>query len=87
MKRVLIASLFSLAAAPVFATTSSFNDFPEQGKLEAAPDGGSFDPAVVQRPTRPGSSQGERHRRPGRSRCDGHRPARLRVLDPVLSFA
>lgn len=36
MKRVLIASLFSLAAAPVFATTPSFNDFPEQGKLEAA---------------------------------------------------
>jgi hypothetical protein len=37
MKRVLIASLFSLAAAPVFATTPSFNDFPEQGQLEAAP--------------------------------------------------
>ena len=37
MKRVLIASLFSLAAAPVFATTSSFNDFPEQGKVESAP--------------------------------------------------
>lgn len=37
MKRVLIASLFSLAAAPVFATTPSFNDFPEQGTLEAAP--------------------------------------------------
>jgi len=37
MKRVLIASLFSLAAAPVFATTPSFNDFPEQGKVEAAP--------------------------------------------------
>ena len=36
MKRVLIASLFSLAAAPVFATTPSFNDFPEQGKVEAA---------------------------------------------------
>jgi hypothetical protein len=35
MKRVLIASLFSLAAAPVFATTPSFNDFPEQGRLEA----------------------------------------------------
>ena len=35
MKRVLIASLFSLAAAPVFATTPSFNDFPEQGQLEA----------------------------------------------------
>ena len=36
MKRVLIASLFSLAAAPVFATTPSFNDFPEQGQLEAS---------------------------------------------------
>jgi hypothetical protein len=36
MKRVLIASLFSLAAAPVFAaSTPSFNDFPEQGQLEA----------------------------------------------------
>ena len=36
MKRVLIASLFSLAAAPVFANvTPSFNDFPEQGQLEA----------------------------------------------------
>jgi hypothetical protein len=35
MKRVLIASLFSLAAAPVLATTPSFNDFPEQGQLEA----------------------------------------------------
>jgi len=37
MKRVLIASLFSLAAAPVFATTPSFNDFPEQGMVEIAP--------------------------------------------------
>lgn len=37
MKRVLIASLFSLAAAPVFAApTPSFNDFPEQGQLEAS---------------------------------------------------
>jgi hypothetical protein len=36
MKRVLIASLFSLAAAPVFATSPSFNDFPEQGKLAAS---------------------------------------------------
>ena len=36
MKRVLIASLFSLAAAPVFANvTPSFNDFPEQGQLDA----------------------------------------------------
>jgi hypothetical protein len=36
MKRVLIASLFSLTAVPVFANpTPSFNDFPEQGKLEA----------------------------------------------------
>jgi hypothetical protein len=36
MKRVLIASLLSLAAAPVFAaSTPSFNDFPEQGQLEA----------------------------------------------------
>lgn len=35
MKRVLIASLFSLAAAPVLATTPSFNDFAEQGQLEA----------------------------------------------------
>ena len=35
MKRVLIASLFSLAAAPVLATTPSFNDFPEQGQLDA----------------------------------------------------
>jgi hypothetical protein len=35
MKRVLIASLFSLAAAPVLAATPSFNDFPEQGQLEA----------------------------------------------------
>lgn len=35
MKRVLIASLLSLAAAPVFATAPSFNDFPEQGRLEA----------------------------------------------------
>jgi hypothetical protein len=34
MKRVLIASLFSLAAAPVFA--SAYNDFPEQGTLEAS---------------------------------------------------
>jgi len=35
MKRVLIASLFSLAAAPVFANvTPSFNDFPEQGQLD-----------------------------------------------------
>jgi len=37
MKRILIASLFSLAAAPVLATTPSFNDFPEQGKVEIAP--------------------------------------------------
>jgi len=37
MKRILIASLFSLAAAPVFAANQSFNDFPEQGQLEAAP--------------------------------------------------
>jgi hypothetical protein len=37
MKRVLIASLLSLAAAPVFAaSTPSFNDFPEQGQLEAS---------------------------------------------------
>jgi len=36
MKRILIASLFSLAAAPVFAANQSFNDFPEQGKVEAA---------------------------------------------------
>ena len=36
MKRILIASLFSLAAAPVLATTPSFNDFPEQGQLEAS---------------------------------------------------
>ena len=36
MKRILIASLFSLAAAPVLATTPSFNDFPEQGKVESA---------------------------------------------------
>lgn len=35
MKRVLIASLFSLAAAPVFATTPSFNDFADQGQLPA----------------------------------------------------
>lgn len=35
MKRILIASLFSLAAAPVLATTPSFNDFPEQGRVEA----------------------------------------------------
>jgi hypothetical protein len=35
MKRIVIASLFSLAAAPVFATTPSFNDFAEQGQLEA----------------------------------------------------
>jgi hypothetical protein len=34
MKRVLIASLFSLAAAPVLA--SAYNDFPEQGQLEAS---------------------------------------------------
>jgi hypothetical protein len=34
MKRILIASLFSLAAAPVFASVP--NDFPEQGKLEAS---------------------------------------------------
>ena len=34
MKRILIASLFSLAAAPVFA--SAYNDFPEQGTLEAS---------------------------------------------------
>ena len=37
MKRVLIASLFSLAAAPVFANvTPSFNDFPDQGQLPAS---------------------------------------------------
>ena len=36
MKRILIASLFSLAAAPVLAQTSSFNDFPEQGQLVAS---------------------------------------------------
>jgi hypothetical protein len=36
MKRILIASLFSLAAAPVLATTPSFNDFPEQGRVAAA---------------------------------------------------
>jgi hypothetical protein len=35
MKRILIASLFSLAAAPVLAN-ASFNDFPEQGKVESA---------------------------------------------------
>lgn len=35
MKRILIASLFSLAAAPVLATTPSFNDFADQGRLEA----------------------------------------------------
>ena len=35
MKRILIASLFSLAAAPVLATTPSFNDFPEQGRVAA----------------------------------------------------
>ena len=35
MKRIVIASLFSLAAAPVFAATASFNDFPEQGQLDA----------------------------------------------------
>ena len=37
MKRILIASLFSLAAAPVFATAPapSFNDFPEQVSVEA----------------------------------------------------
>lgn len=35
MKRILIASLFSLAAAPVLATTPSFNDFPEQGRVDA----------------------------------------------------
>jgi len=35
MKRIVIASLFSLAAAPVFAANPSFNDFPEQGQLEA----------------------------------------------------
>ncbi len=35
MKRIVIASLFSLAAAPVFAATPSFNDFPEQGQVEA----------------------------------------------------
>lgn len=34
MKRILIASLFSLAAAPVLA--SAFNDFPEQGTLAAS---------------------------------------------------
>jgi hypothetical protein len=34
MKRILIASLFSLAAAPVLA--SAYNDFPEQGKVESA---------------------------------------------------
>ena len=34
MKRILIASLFSLAAAPVLA--SAYNDFPEQGTLEAS---------------------------------------------------
>ena len=33
MKRVLIASLFSLATAPAFA---QFNDFPEQGTLAAS---------------------------------------------------
>ena len=36
MKRILIASLFSLAAAPVLASTPSFNDFPEQGRIEAS---------------------------------------------------
>jgi hypothetical protein len=36
MKRVLIASLFSLAAAPVFANpVPSFNDFTDQGQLPA----------------------------------------------------
>ena len=35
MKQIVIASLFSLAAAPVFAATPSFNDFPEQGQVEA----------------------------------------------------
>jgi hypothetical protein len=34
MKRILIASLFSLAAAPVLA--SAYNDFPEQGTLPAS---------------------------------------------------
>ena len=34
MKQIVIASLFSLAAAPVFAAPS-FNDFPEQGQVEA----------------------------------------------------
>ena len=34
MKRILIASLFSLAAAPVLA--SAYNDFPEQGRIEAS---------------------------------------------------
>jgi len=37
MKRILIASLFSLVAAPVLATTPSFNDFPDQGQLDAGP--------------------------------------------------
>lgn len=36
MKRILIASLFSLAAAPVLATTPSFNDFADQGQLPAS---------------------------------------------------
>lgn len=37
MKRILIASLFSLAAAPVFANpTPSFNDFQDQGQLPAS---------------------------------------------------
>ena len=36
MKRILIASLFSLAAAPVFATTPSFNDFADRAQLPAS---------------------------------------------------
>lgn len=36
MKRILIATLFSLAAAPALAVTPSFNDHPEKDRAQAA---------------------------------------------------
>ena len=36
MKRILIASLFTLAAAPALAVTPSFNDHPEHDRAQAA---------------------------------------------------
>ncbi len=36
MKRILIATLFTLAAAPALAVTPSFNDHPEQYRAQPA---------------------------------------------------